>query len=515
LSGYYLAFNGRLGRLVMDYELQQAGALSPAEAARAEDDGYPHAHLRASLDAADAAPAAAADQGPAASASAAAAAPAKADGEFVFSSSDLSKSWDEFASAPKAAPAVPEAPVASAKPAAAEAKAAGLEAGSAGEALAAAAVGDIGGAAGALKELATGAAPVAGAAPAAGAAGAAGRGPARRVLVGHSLGGACAALEAIAHAADYAALVLVAPAILVGFGAGGGKASWLEQLHDDSALTRAHGAAASAAAAGGGNGGGGGSTDLDQELRDAAEAAGGLAPRSSLGASPPAGSAAPAAPQKLGGSGGYTAKVPGSEVAYYMARGMPEIKVAAPPSGLIGKFMAGIMSVMQVGGDGRGSWAGGPWERPRMCRLCAPAGPLCCRLSPVVSLRQCPQPSVGAPSRRVLFLRTHTPTPPYPPPRAAPSPLATRQTTMISAVVALILLLRPMVLLGLRAAVRSRDFWKSTLQQAYYDKNKVSPGQAWARPRQGVCPNEYQKHSSAASTVSDEATPQHPLPGDA
>ncbi|KIY99175.1 hypothetical protein MNEG_8791 [Monoraphidium neglectum] len=45
---------------------------------------------------------------------------------------------------------------------------------------------------------------------------------------------------------------------------------------------------------------------------------------------------------------------------------------------------------------------------------------------------------------------------------------------MLYAVVALILLLRPLVLLGLRAAVRSREFWRSTLQQAYYDKSKVS-----------------------------------------
>jgi hypothetical protein len=44
---------------------------------------------------------------------------------------------------------------------------------------------------------------------------------------------------------------------------------------------------------------------------------------------------------------------------------------------------------------------------------------------------------------------------------------------MLYAVVALILLLRPLVLLGLRAAVRSREFWRSTLQQAYYDKSKV------------------------------------------
>lgn len=55
---------------------------------------------------------------------------------------------------------------------------------------------------------------------------------------------------------------------------------------------------------------------------------------------------------------------------------------------------------------------------------------------------------------------------------------------MLSAVVALILLLRPLVLLGLRAAVRSREFWRSTLQQAYYDKSKV---RGWVCVRARVC----------------------------
>jgi hypothetical protein len=60
---------------------------------------------------------------------------------------------------------------------------------------------------------------------------------------------------------------------------------------------------------------------------------------------------------------------------------------------------------------------------------------------------------------------------------------------MISAVVALILLLRPLVLLGLRAAVRSRDFWKNTLQQAYYDKTKVGGGEGgWGLGHRGADP---------------------------
>ncbi|GBF87482.1 hypothetical protein Rsub_00193 [Raphidocelis subcapitata] len=362
LSGYYLAFNGRLGRLVMDYELSGAGAMTPSEAARAEGDAYPHAHLHA------------------------------ADGAVSFGNGGPGTAT--FAGA--AAGGVPAAPVGSAAGAAAAAKAAGLESGSAGDALAAAAAGDAATAAAAVKDAAAGAGASASAAgaPASGA-----RGPARRVLVGHSLGGSCAALEAISHAADYAALVLVSPAILVGFGVGGGKETWLEQLHDDSALTRAHGGgAAAAAAAPSASDGESNSGGSDTDIAAAAEAAGGLAPRSSLGAagsgsaSPPGGGAA--APR--GKSGGYTARAAGTEVAYYAARGTPDIPLAAP--------------------RGRGP--------------------------------------IGAAFGAVANLL---------------------QTTMVMATVALILLLRPLVMLGLRAAVRSREFWKGTLQQAYYDKSKVTP----------------------------------------
>lgn len=422
LSGYYLAFNGRLGRLVLDYELKETGAMSAKEAARAEDDEYPHASLHT----------AAADTGAAATAapapSATAALPAEEDQKLaaaaqpqqrqeqgqqqdagskgqkvdqgappsdvlVFNTKDLSKSWEEFAGSPLPEPADG---IGSANEAAQEAKEQGLEAGSAAEAVAAAAAGDVASAGAALAEAVTAAAKGEERGKAAAdATTAPGPGTARRILVGHSLGGACAALEAISHPGDYAALVLVAPAILVGLGAiGSSRHAWLEQLHDDTALSRAHGSLD--AAGGGASGGGGGSqedggsgSDLDRELKDAAEAAGGLAPRGSVGQSP-----APGAPPtgKLGGSGGYTARVPGSEVAYYVSRGTAP---AAPRSpGPVGQLLGKVALLMQ--------------------------------------------------------------------------------TTMLSAVVGLILLLRPLVLLGLRAAVRSREFWKSTLQQAYYDKTKVS-----------------------------------------
>jgi hypothetical protein len=381
LSGYYLTFNGRLGRLVMDYELKEAGALSAGAAARTEGDAYPHAHLEK----------------------------ASADGK-----SDVAAARSDQDAKGK----VPAAPVGSAGEAAAAAKAAGLEGASAGEAVAAASAGDVGSAAAAIKDLATGGGGGGAAAGAAASAMSSGRGPARRVLMGHSLGGACAALEAISHPDDYAALVLVSPAILVGFGVGGGKETWLEQLHDDTALTRAHGGGAAAAGASSSSQSDGGSqSDGERELASAAAAA-----------------------QPRKNKGGYTAKVPGSEVAYYVARGEPERpKEAKGKPGLIGQFMGAIMSVMQVreGGGSLGSVGDQIWSD--------------CYTGITPDLTCLPSKT----------------SPPHPHQPSSP------QTTMISAVVALILLMRPLVLLGLRAAVRSRDFWKNTLQQCYYDKDKV------------------------------------------
>ena len=369
LSGYYLAFNGRLGRLVMDHELRQAGALTAAQAAAAEKRGFPGAHVHESAApaapaAAPAAPAVAAPAAPAApTAAAAAERPSTKDGTLTFSRSDLSKSWDQVN---KAVAAVPEAPAAAP-------------------------------AAPAAPEPAPAPAPAPVPAPAQPQAPPQ---PPRRVLMGHSLGGACAALEAIARGGDYAALVLVDPAILVGLGAGAGKAAWLEQLHDDSALTRAHGggAAAGGAAAGAGStAAANGGDELDRDLDREVAAAGGLARADTLSN---AGAAAPAGGQWEGAkspSGGYTARAAGAEVAYYVARGAPEIKdpAAAPPPGPIGNVLGAVVAALRA--------------------------------------------------------------------------------TVIGAVVALILLLRPLVLLGLRAAVRSRNFWKSTLEQAYYDRQKVSP----------------------------------------
>lgn len=54
-----------------------------------------------------------------------------------------------------------------------------------------------------------------------------------RVLVGHSVGGVCAALEATAHCEDISALILVAPAIIaLGAGFGGGRRLQGVELHE-------------------------------------------------------------------------------------------------------------------------------------------------------------------------------------------------------------------------------------------------------------------------------------------
>jgi hypothetical protein len=65
----------------------------------------------------------------------------------------------------------------------------------------------------------------------------------KRVLMGHSLGGACAALEYMANPSDYAAVVLVDPAIIAGVGGPAERdppnsAVRLEKLQDGTRFTR-------------------------------------------------------------------------------------------------------------------------------------------------------------------------------------------------------------------------------------------------------------------------------------
>jgi pimeloyl-ACP methyl ester carboxylesterase len=215
LSGYYLAFNGRLGRLVMDYELTVRGLLTRAEAVKSSEAGYPHTSVHEATAAAAADPTAAAaavDQEPA----------AVADIE--------SESGG------------------SARDAATAAIQQGLE--SPLQATAAAAAGQgsvtgaVKGAAAAVAEAATGSSKGAAQASSGSSSsssssssgGSKDQQRVKRVLMGHSLGGACAALEYVFNPSEYAAVVLVDPAIMAGLRSNG--SSQLEQLQDGTAFTR-------------------------------------------------------------------------------------------------------------------------------------------------------------------------------------------------------------------------------------------------------------------------------------
>ncbi|KAF6253217.1 hypothetical protein COO60DRAFT_436035 [Scenedesmus sp. NREL 46B-D3] len=234
LSGYYLAFNGRLGRLVMDYELTVRGLLTRAEAARSGEAGYPHTSvLAATLDApaegsgAAAAPAAAAAAAhdPTAAAAAAAADQDAAAVEAIEQESGGSATEAAGAAVEQGL----ESPLqATAAAAAGEGSVAGMVKGAA----AAAADAATGGSSSDNSEAAATAAKPSGASTSSKQD----QQRVQRVLMGHSLGGACAALEYVFNPSEYAAIVLVAPAIMAGLRSNG--SSTLEQLQDGTAFTR-------------------------------------------------------------------------------------------------------------------------------------------------------------------------------------------------------------------------------------------------------------------------------------
>lgn len=293
LSGYFLAFNGRLGRLILDYELAACGLLAAAALEREGRESFPHAELH-------------------------------------------------------------EAPGGGAAEAAA---AAGAAAG------------------------------------AAGAAGAAASAP-KRVLMGHSLGSACAALEAINNPEGVAALVLVSPAILA---MGGGVTGLqLQQLHDDSPLSRAH-----AGEHGGAAGDGAAAAEAVASAGSAAAGAGGAA------------TVAGAVAATAGGAGVGGAAAVAAETSTAAGKG--------------GKGAASAAATREIGGVRVATF-----EARGEAKV---AGPKMGR-------------AVGA---VVGFL----------------------QSLVLAGVLAVLLLLRPLLLLGLRSAVRSKQFWVNTLKQAYYDPKKL------------------------------------------
>jgi hypothetical protein len=150
------------------------------------------------------------------------------------------------------------------------------------------------------------------------------KGKVQRVLMGHSLGGACAALEYINNPQDYSAVVLVDPAIIAGLGGAGEQDKpdspvKLEKLQDGTAFTRSLASGEvvtpSAAAAAAGSSSSGSSTTA--ELDELAAAQGNLARSSSSGG----GSSDTDSSSSSGSSGGLGAAVAAGEVVLYATRG--------------------------------------------------------------------------------------------------------------------------------------------------------------------------------------------------
>jgi len=275
LSNYYLAFNGRLGRLAMDYELAIRGLLSMKDALKSGETGYPHTSIH--------------------------------DAAAGGGSSQPSQPTELVQGLEAAAGGSPQA-------AARQAVQSGLEPPM--QAAAAAAAG--------RKD--TAGAPVLPQRPAAGSST---QGKVNRVLMGHSLGGACAALEFINNPQDYAAVVLVDPAIIAGLGGPGEKDRpndpvKLEKLQDGTAFTHslASGellepqAAAAAAAGSSGSNGSSSTASLDQLAAEQGNLA-----RSSSTSSYSTGSSSDSDSPTAAVAGAGSAAAKGADVVFYATRG--------------------------------------------------------------------------------------------------------------------------------------------------------------------------------------------------
>jgi pimeloyl-ACP methyl ester carboxylesterase len=196
----------------MDYELTVRGLLTRAEAVKSSEACYPHTSIHEATAAAAAGSdtAAVKDQEPAAV-------------EAI--EQESGGSAQEAATAAEAQGL--ESPLQATAAAAGEGSVTGVVKGAA-AAVAAAATGSGGGEA-AAADAATAKAPAAGSKQG-------DQQRVKRVLMGHSLGGACAALEYVFNPSEYAAVVLVDPAIIAGLRSNG--SSTLEQLQDGTAFTR-------------------------------------------------------------------------------------------------------------------------------------------------------------------------------------------------------------------------------------------------------------------------------------
>jgi len=416
LSAYLLSFNGRLGRLVLDHELAARGLLNQSDADKAGVTSYPQAHVYSTSSMESGSPPAAAAAG---------------SGEEVASAKEVAKKAQEQgldSAVPAATAAAAKGDIASVAKAGVDVVASALGAGSSSSS------------AGDSEPLAPTTTPEPTDAASFKSQQQQERHGLRRVLVGHSLGAVCAALEVIADPGKYSALVLVDPAIVaMGNGESGAAALHLEELHDDSSFTRSLASveagglvsAALDAAAGGaldgvgltGSSGSSSSRSSSLDLEAMAESAEMRRADSLFGGS-----------SRTSGSG--SSEVEEAAAAPSAAAGADSLGSGAAASGRSrsssGKGQQQLLAAGEPvsyyatkGKGGKGAAAAAAEERGNL-------------LFPLLERVQ-----------------------------------ALLQAGFLMTMLMVISILRPVILVILRSAVRNRKFWKSGLQQAYYDKSKV------------------------------------------
>jgi hypothetical protein len=255
----------------------------------------------------------------------------------------------------------------------------------------------------------------------------------QRILMGHSLGGACAALEYISDPHAYAAIVLVAPAILAGGVLGGPSKSSssssnvprLEQLEDGSLFS------SSSKAAG------------DYNCPEDAAAASSESVQNNMCADSPTSSSASSC----------------NSISSTSTR--LDTLDAEPSNPLRSSSSNNNADALRSGVNNSSSSSSGSKRTDTLDKALA-------RGDVALYAAQGDAASFAALLPGALTNQ----------PRGVVATLAARaamlmRTAASLAAMALLFLLRPAIVLVLRGLVRSRSFWANTLQQAYYDKEKA------------------------------------------
>jgi pimeloyl-ACP methyl ester carboxylesterase len=425
LSAYLLSFNGRLGRLVLDHELAARGLLSQAGADKAGVTSYPQVHVQSTSSM---------ERGtPSEPTAAAAAAPSGPGGGEEIAAS--AKEVAEKAQQEGLDSAVPAATAAAAKGDIAGVAKAGAD-------VIASAIS--GGSSSSISTTAEPLAPTTTPEPtdAASFKSQQQQQGLKRVLLGHSLGAVCAALEVIADPGKYSALVLVDPAIVsMGNGGSGAAALHLEEIHDDSSFTRSLASV---------EGGGVMSAAVDTAAERAMEGVGLGASSSSRSRSSSLDLEALAESTEMqradsmfdgSSSSGRTSESGSSEVEEVAAAGEASRAAAAADADR---------------SSSRSSSSG----RQQQQQLLVAGEPVSYYATKGKVGRGAAAATAAEERSNLLF------------------PLLERVQALLQAgflmsLLMVISILRPVILVILRSAVRNRKFWKSGLQQAYYDKSKV------------------------------------------